>query len=213
MNRVLFGLFAVIALAGCQSSSVTKEEEYVKLKARPARPKETRPLVAVTDFVDKSNYGQGRLGSGAADVLTTELLKSQQVRTLERQQLSKALDELKLQHSGVTDANTAKQVGKMLNAKYVIYGAITNFGMHVEANDFVLVNNKTQIAECEVDVRIIEVETSEAVYGMNGNGRADKTVSGSIVGGGRSSFDEKLAGRALRAAIVKMLDDMLDQMD
>jgi curli biogenesis system outer membrane secretion channel CsgG len=213
MKRVLMGLMALAALAGCQSSSVSKEEEYVKLKPRNPRPREARPLVAILEFTDKSNYGQNRLGSGAQEVLITELTKSQQVRLLERTSLNKVLDEMKLQHSGITDPATAVKVGKALNAKYVVLGAVTNFGMHVEANDFIIAGNKTQIAECEVDVRIVEVETMEILYAMNGNGKATKGVSGTILGGGRSSFDEKLAGQSFRAAVVKMLDDMLDQMD
>jgi curli biogenesis system outer membrane secretion channel CsgG len=207
------GLFAVLAFAGCQSSSVTKEEDDVTLKPRPPRPREARPLVAVVEFADKTNYGQGQLGNCGTEVLITGLSESEQVRLLERTAINKVLDELKLQHSGVTDAATASQVGRMLNAKYIIIGAVTMFGQHVEANSFVLVHNKTQICECTVDVRLVEVQTAEILYSTSGKGKATKGVSGSIVGGGRSSFDQTLAEKAFRAAIYRMIDKMMDKMD
>lgn len=213
MNRVLMGVFVVMALAGCQSSSVTKEEDDVTLKARPPRPRETRPLVAVVDMTDKSNYGQGQLGNVGTEVLITGLSESEQVRLLERTKISAVLDELKLQHSGVTDAATATKVGKLLNAKYIVIGAVTMFGQRVEANSFILVHNKTQICECTVDVRLIEVETGEILYSNSGKGKATKGVSGSIVGGGRSSFDQTLAEKSFRAAIYRMIDKMMDRMD
>lgn len=213
MRRTLAILAAAAALAGCQGSSVEKEEDYISLRPRPPRPREAMPLCAVVEFQDKSNYGAGQLGRGCADVLETELIQSKQVRLVTRQDLSKVLDELKLEHSGVTDAATAARVGRVLNVKYIIIGAVTNFGTHYESTNILGFGKKHQIAECEVDMKIIMVETGEIMYAQNGNGKAKKSVGTTPVGGGRASFDQKLAGQSLRAAIVKMLDDILDDLD
>src|SRR5262245_57754611 len=105
MKRAL-GLMMIFA-AGCVSQTTTKEEDDVPLRDRPARPLANRPIVAVLDFVDKTDYGRGRLGTGASDVLSTGFLEGQQVRLVERQQISKCMDELKLEHSGITDSATA----------------------------------------------------------------------------------------------------------
>src|SRR5262245_44888867 len=119
MKRAM--MLTLLATAGCVSQSTTKEADDVQLRQRPPRPFQSRKMVAVVDFVDKTVYGQGRLGTVASDVLITGLLEGEQVRVIERQQLSKLLDEQKLQHSGVTDQSSAVDVGKLANADYLVY--------------------------------------------------------------------------------------------
>lgn len=205
-----FGWLGLLALVGCVSGAVRKEEDVVQLAPRTPKPMEARKRVAVVDFVDKTDYGRGRLGTGAADILTTYLVKSQQFRVFERLQISKAMDELKLQGSGVVDAATAAKIGKMVGADYVVYGAVTNFGLRTEGTDVILYQGKHQVAESTVDVRMIHVETSEVLYAETGRGSATRSTSGSLGLGGRMSFDETLSGDSLRAAIVKMMDQLID---
>ncbi len=211
MRRIAAAL-AMATFLGCVSGEVTKKEAVVEMKARTPRTAEMRKRVAVADFLDKTAYGKGQLGTGASDILTNYLVKSQQFRVFERQQISKALDEQKFQQSGVVDAKTAVQVGKMIGAEYVVYGAITNFGIRTESTNAIFYQNKKQIAESQVDVRIINVETGEVVYSMDGRGQAEREASGSMGLGGSMGYDQTLAGDSLRASIVKMMDDMIDSM-
>ncbi|HYF01092.1 MAG TPA: CsgG/HfaB family protein [Planctomycetota bacterium] len=201
---------ALLTVLGCRGGEVRKEEAKVELKARTPRPFEARKRVAVVDFEDKSAYGQGRLGRAAADVLARFLFESQQFRVIERQQVAKVLEEQKFQSSGAVNPQTAMQVGKLLGVEMVAYGVVSNFGIRTEGTQAVVYQQKEQVAEAQVDVRLIHVETGEVVYMGEGRGSAMREVRGSFGLGGRMSYDETLAGDALRASIAKMVDGLID---
>ncbi len=207
---LILGLAAMTAVAGCRSGAVTKEEAKVTINKYPPRPRSDRQKLAVIDFADKTGYGQGRIGTSAADILINYLVESKQFRVVERTQIQSVLQEHKLEQSGVTNAATAVQIGKLLNVRFLAYGAVTNFGMREEASDVILYQQKQQIAECAVTVRLIDVETGEILLSKMGDGKAVREVRGSLGLGGRMSYDETLAGDSLRAAIAKFVDTMVE---
>ena len=161
------------------------------------------------EFEDKSGYGKGRIGTAASDVLTTYLVESNQFQVIERQQMAKLLEEQKFQQSGAVDVKSAVQVGKLLGVEYMAYGAVTNFGMRTEATNAIFFQQKELIAESQVDVRLINVQTGVIMFAKHGRGKATREVRGSLGLGGRMSYDETLAGDSLRAAIVKMMDNLI----
>lgn len=210
MTARLAALMIVAASLGCRSGAVEKKEAVVELKPRTPKPFDQRKKVAVLNFEDKTAYGKGRLGTAAADVLTTFLVKSQQFRMIERQQMAKVLGEQKFQQSGAVDTSTAVKAGKILGVEYVAYGAVTNFGIRTEATNVILYQQKEQVAESQVDVRLINVETAEILFSDGGRGEARREVRGSLGLGGRMSYDETLAGDSLRASIAKLVDNLID---
>ena len=213
MKRFGMGLLAAALLAGCQSRSTSKREEDVSLKSRPARPLDARPIIAVVEFGDESKYGEANLGSQALRICETELSKSRQVVLVDRKTIERVIQEQKFQNSGLTDPSSAAQMGKLVNAKFIISGAVTNFGVYKEGHQVLggLYSDKTTFAKCEVDAKMIDVQRGVIVTAWNGNGEATKGVSGSVFAGASTSFDQTLGGRALRAAVIKMLDQMLDE--
>lgn len=215
MNRFGIAILIPALLAGCQSRSTSKRDEDVSLKSREARPVDARPVVAVVEFGDESKYGEGNLGSQALRMCETELSKSKQVVLVDRKSIERVLTEQKFQASGLTDAATAVKVGKLVNAKYLLSGAVTNFGVYNEGTKVMggLYSDKTTFAKCEVDAKLIDVERGVIVTAWNGNGEATKGVKSSVFVGASASFDQTLGGRALRAAVIKMLDQMLDELD
>ena len=148
------GLALMTAVAGCRSGAVTKEEEKVTIRKFPPRPRSDRQTLAVVDFADKSGYGKGRIGTAAADILINYLVESKQFRVMERTQIQKVLQEHKLEQSGITDTATAVRIGKLLNVRLLAYGVVTNFGMREEATEAIIYQQKQQIAECAVTVRL-----------------------------------------------------------
>ena len=75
----------------------------------------------------------------------------------------------------------------------------------------VLYQQKEQVAKSQVDLRLVNVETSEVMYVGQGRGSASSSVRGSLGLGGRMGYNETLAGDSLRAAIAKMIDGLIDQ--
>jgi TolB-like protein len=64
------------------------------------------------------------LGFGIADLLTTDLARSPQLRLVERLHTDAILRELDLVDAGVTDPRTAPRVGKLMGARRLLIGSI-----------------------------------------------------------------------------------------
>jgi curli biogenesis system outer membrane secretion channel CsgG len=84
--------------------------------------------VAIMDFENKSQHGGWRLGQGASDILTTELVKAGKFDVMERDRLAAIIKEQNLGASGRIDPSTAARIGKIIGVEYIITGAITEYG-------------------------------------------------------------------------------------
>jgi len=210
--RALLALpvLALIAAPGCMSNTVKAEErQKVEINYPPPKPMESRKWIAVCDFEDKSGYGKGRLGTQMSDVLQKELFASQQFRIFERQQLKHAIDEQKLGGTGLVDPSTAAAVGKIKGVKYVVYGAVTNFGIKPSRDNFIVGSTKRYVVNCEVDVKLFDVETSEVIWMDSGRGTALSSSTMVLGAGSSAGYDESLAGDGLRAAIVSFINKLI----
>src|SRR5205823_3999621 len=98
--------------------------------------------------------------SQALRVCETELSKSRQVVLVDRKAIEHVLAEQNFQQSGRSDSRTAAEIGKMVNARYIISGGITNFGLYDQGQVVMggLYSSKTTYAKCEVDAKLIDVE-------------------------------------------------------
>ena len=114
--------------------------------------------IAVVEFENKTAYGQRRLGDAAADILITELGKSGKFILVEREKLDKIMEQQKLQASGMYDPNTVSQIGKLAGVDAIVVGVVSQFGVKTGGSDYFITQSKSQVAECTVDIRVIEVE-------------------------------------------------------
>jgi TolB-like protein len=111
-------------------------------------PPDTRPAVAVMYFTNgamehRADYEP--FTRGIANMLMTGLGTNTGIRLVERDQLQKVLDEGALGRSGRVDAETAVQVGKIVNAHHMIFG-----GFIIEPG-----------GRIRIDARAVDVTTSE----------------------------------------------------
>jgi curli biogenesis system outer membrane secretion channel CsgG len=169
--------------------------------------------VAVIDFENKTAYGKARLGSSCSDILTTELGKSGRVILIEREKLGKILEEQNLQKSGGAALDPLVATGKILGLNAIVTGSISQFGVKKEGADYLIFEQKKQIAEATVDLRVVDVSNGRIIWTDTGKGKAIKKVSTVLGLGGRAGYDETLAGEALRAAIVKFVNNIIEQID
>lgn len=112
-----------------------------------------RPIVAVLYFdngalVRPADYAP--LSKGMADMLITELSGNAKLRVVERDRLQAIVDELKLAESDRVDRGTAVRIGRLLNARHLLTG-----GYVVDPKE----------KQMRLDVRAIDVETSEIEFG------------------------------------------------
>ncbi|MHB9155700.1 MAG: FlgO family outer membrane protein [Endomicrobiales bacterium] len=147
---------AVIVLALLSSPAISREDPYNKMakELSEAAPLLAHPKVAIMPFsyIDKRKSDSGAIIS---ERLTTRLVKLKKYTVIERQLLESVLQELHLESSGVIDAETTKQLGKVLGVDAIIAGTLMDIGPEtVEVNARVI---KTESAEV-ISTSSIEVE-------------------------------------------------------
>ncbi len=74
------------------------------------------------------------LGAYLSEELTTALVQAGSFQVVERSQLDRILAELKLDRSGLMDAESAKKVGRFLGADAILTGTITELSTYVGIN-------------------------------------------------------------------------------
>lgn len=189
------------------STTVDVTEKVVSKYTAPKR------RIGVVSFDNKAPYAQGRIGETATDILITELAKSGKFIVVERDKMDKLLDEQKLGQTGAINPATAAKVGKILGLNAIVTGSVSQFGVKKEGKDFIISESKQQIVECTVDIRVVDAETGQVLLADSGKGVVRK-ASGKFLGmGNQSKYDETLEGEALRAAIVKFVDNIISQVN
>lgn len=164
-----------------------------------------QPRVAVMDFDNKSQYGGWRLGRGAADILTTELVKIGKYDVMEREQLNAVIKEQNLGAAGRIDPSTAAQIGKIIGVSYIITGAVTEYGQSGVGGGGGGVNVGKKGYHATVDIRMVDANTSRIIFADSAS-ESKSTMKVRVFGfGGGENFNEKRATEVMRAAIKKLV--------
>ncbi len=105
--------------------------------------------IAILDFSnnsleEKEKYAS--LSSGLAEILITELSQISSLQVVERKKINEIIKEMQLVQSGLVSEETGVQVGRLVGAKYLVFGS------------FMVIKKKVR-----VDTRIVEVETGLTV--------------------------------------------------
>ncbi|MDA8121290.1 MAG: hypothetical protein M0Z38_01840 [Deltaproteobacteria bacterium] len=218
-------LTVAFAIAGCASSPpITGPSDRSSAPAATLRRAEGGPgylatkgpkkRVAVIKFQDKSAYGRGRLGGAVQDIMMTELSKSGLFILVSRgTDMDLILDEQDLGKSGTIKAGTGAQSGQVLGLNAIVTGAISQFGVKQKSATYLVGASKTQTAEATVDVRVIDATTGQVIYAESGNGVYEESSTQVLGMGGTKGYDETMEGKALRAAISKFIDNLIQRVD
>lgn len=201
-------------LAGCYTTRIAKQEEAVEpgwKSTRQSLPLAQRKKIAVLDFEDQTDYGHGRIGRSAASVMTTYLDRSGQFALYEREKLDLIIAEQQ-GTGGKIDPNVAANVGKKAGLDFVVIGVVSGFGYHTVRHQALIFGSSTsQQAEATVDVRLVDVATGRVIASESGRGTAEDSSARVLGVGATSGYDETLPTNALRAAISKFVDKLIDQ--
>ena len=168
---VIFVLCLISVFAGCASVTPIKNEVQ-KSPAVLVPQKVTKLRMAVVGFdVAASNYGLKQLDRKAEDMLTTALIKTKQFTMIDRKHIKKVIDEQAFQISGMVDTATAVKIGKILGAKAIVTGSITEMGCR--AASFIA---KITTCRVSIDVQVIDVETAEIIAAEAGGGTSRAVI-------------------------------------
>lgn len=169
--------------------------------------------LALGEFINKAQYSKGRIGNEASDVLSTHLTKSGAFIMIEREQMSKIMGEQALGQTGAVKGETAAKVGELLGAQAMIVGSVTDVGYNTSTQDGGVFKKKVQSARIVVNIRAIDTTTGAIIFAESGEGIAE-TENSQVMGFGSSSgYDETLLGRALNASIVKLVSNLIKNLD
>jgi curli biogenesis system outer membrane secretion channel CsgG len=207
MKKILIG-FAICTMVSCttqqqvvktspQVQEIKNEEHALKRKVAIARfSNETQYSKGV--FYDKAN---DPMGKQAVDILSTKLASTGKFILLERQDMDKILDELK-----IAGNDNYQKVG----ADYLIIGSITEFGRKNIGEQNVFSRSKTQIVQAGVSIRLVDVSTGQVIYSEEGKGEAETTAKSAMGLGEHADFDATLSDKAISAAISKLVENIIN---
>jgi curli biogenesis system outer membrane secretion channel CsgG len=169
--------------------------------------KDPKPTIAVLDFKNKTGRGGYQLGSGAADMLTTQLFKIRKFSVVERDKLKGLINEQEIGATGLIEKKAA-EIGRLIGAQYLVVGSVTEYGVHKSRGGAMGISGSRSEYNTTVDIRIINAATGEVVFADSGSG-SESSSSARIfgIGGGETGdFNEKLAQESMRKAIIDVCD-------
>ncbi|MCD4741008.1 MAG: CsgG/HfaB family protein [Desulfobacteraceae bacterium] len=164
------------------------------------------PRVAIMDFDNRTPYGSYQLGTGASDILTTELVKLNKFDMYERDRLNSIVSEQDLGASGRVDAATAAKIGKIAGVNYIITGAVTEYGKTKGGGGGHGVSLGRIGYHATVDVRMVNAVTGKIVFADSGSASSSSTKVSVFGFGGGQSFNEKAATETMRQAIQQLAE-------
>lgn len=214
MKMMKYSILALplVLLAGCASEgSRTIESQTVHTYNQAYAG--VKSQLAVGKFQNRSTFQNGifsnntdQLGSQAKTILMTHLQQSNHFIVLDRANMGEIAQEAKL--AGATQ--------QLKGAKYVVTGDVTEFGRKQQGDQQlfgILGKGKSQIAYAKVALNIVDVETSEVVYSVQGAGEYDLS-SREVVGfGSTASYDSTLNGKVLDLAIREAVNKLVSSVD
>lgn len=170
--------------------------------------------VAIARFSNETKYGRSfftegkneNIGKQASDILSVRLAATNKFVLLERSDIKKTFNELKLKMAlgELPDLN--------LSANYLIIGSISEFGRKTVGKVGVFSRTKKQLASCKVNIRMIDVYTGEIIYSEEGLGEAFSEVESVMGFGGRAGFDYTLNDKVISAAISKLVNNIIENL-
>lgn len=204
---------AISALtAGC-ATEASRSIPVTKVEAATTVYKGQRVPVVVGKFENRSSFMRGvfsdsvdRLGGQAKTVLMSHLQQSQRFGVMDRDNMGEAKQEAQYK----TQSQTIR------GADYVIAGDVSEFGRK-EVGDqqlFGLVGRgKSQVAYAKVTLNVINSNTSEVVFSVQGSGEYSLSTREVVGFGGTASYDATLNGKVLDLAVREAVNNLVTGFD
>jgi len=126
-------------------------------KERKTIPEIEKAKIAILEFQGLNEQAKkDNMGKMVTEIMTTSLVNSRAFNIIEREKLSKVLKEFQLIQTGLIDATSAKEIGKILGADAIITGSVMMLRQRLR-----------------LDARIIDVGTGAIVAAENTLGNVD----------------------------------------
>ncbi len=217
MSKIVLCTITILFLILQSCSTVRPPEKRVITQPVPQVSKSIenperslKRKVAIARFSNETKYGQGffydqnddRLGKQAMDIFSAKLTATEKFIMLERVDLSHLTKEKQM--SNLTDLN--------IPADYLILGSVSEFGRKTTSDVGVFSRSKKQTAYAKVNVRLVDVKTSQIIYSEEGEGEAF-SEAGTVLGvGNTADYDATLNDKVISAAISKLVNNISEKL-
>lgn len=176
--------------------------------------------IAILDFENLTDFGAQKLGSAVADQLISQVARSNRFILIERSRIEQILQEQALGQSGTISEETAAQVGKLLGVESLVLGKILdarqeteNKKIDNEKNEWSL-KLKATVGIAHISYKMVSTTTGEILLAddvseteiKSGFGLKTKDVDLENM----FEFDETVLGMAVRKAVNKIAQDIVD---
>lgn len=165
MNILPFAVvLAAAGLAGCYGASATVVNSaggptVQQAQAAPYQGPQKR--IAVTAFEYSAAQGQGAIGQGMSDMLTSALFNTGRFIVLERERLDEVIAEQDRANSDRFRKETAAPKGELEGAELLIRGSVTQFEPNCRGGSAILVSGRE--ACLAINLRIVDARTGRVV--------------------------------------------------
>ncbi len=197
-------IFGSAVMAGAAPSSEVAEPSY-------HGPSHT---IALIKFNNKTPSKVLGIGESATDILRT-LLKVAGLEPIDvTEDGLREQDELiRLQQSGTVKTGKKNATDGFDAVDYRIQGAVTSYSEVEEGSDMLFYQKKTQVARVVVDYSLVDIASGKSLLAESGTGEIRKESGGALGFGSKSTVDTGLREGALRNALSKALNKMIDKLN
>ena len=202
----------ILLTSGC-TSTTSKVVETPKVNTYNTAYTGVKNKIVVGNFVNRSSFQNGifssgtdRLGSQAKTTLLSHLQQTNRFSVLDRDNMQMLTNE----------ANLAGSQQTISGAKYVVTGDVTEFGRKNVGDKQLfglLGKGKSQIAYAKVTLNIVDVNTSELVYSVQGAGEFSLSQREVVGFGSTAGYDATLNGKVLDLAIREAVNNLVNGME
>lgn len=205
-------LLSASLMSGCASES-SRSLAVEKVKSYGGQYQGQRSPISVGKFENRSTFQRGifsdgvdRLGNQSTTILVTHLQQSNRFSVLDRTNMKEIQAE----------AGIKGQAQQLKGADYVVTGDVTEFGRKTVGDHQlfgILGRGKSQVAYAKVNLNVVNVNTSEVVYSVQGAGEFSLSNREVIGFGGTAGYDSTLNGKVLDLAIREAVDNLVAGID
>ena len=199
---------SVLMLAGCATES-SRSVEAPKVASYGTVYNGVKAPIAVGKFDNRSSYQNGifangvdQLGNQAKTILVAHLQQTGRFSVLDRTNMEETATEAKIKGKKQT----------LKGANYVVTGDVTEFGRKTVGDHQlfgILGRGKQQVAYSKVTLNIVNTQTSEVVYSVQGAGEYSLSNREVIGFGGTAGYDSTLNGKVLDLAIREAVNNLV----
>ena len=202
------GLFLLQALPGCPKPKTPTNTEVSNIKSDY---KGKKSKIIVVDF-ENTSYSGYSFGAAATKMLGSAMVKTSRFDVVEESALKAVLAQQGFQNSGLTNPADAAKIGKILNAKYIVMGTITEISSNTKDVQASRIGVNTLDYKAVVDISVIDVETAQTVAAITADaGLKDRAFRLLFINTSKSGDFERLKS-TLRDAIDKAVPQISEKM-